>query len=403
MKFFDVKSLGEAQRLVAENLPDSIFASEEIELENANGRIAYENILSPDILPPFSKSTVDGFAVKSQNTHGANETIPALLKVVGSVCMGEMPNCKICDGEAVAIATGAAVPEGADAIVMVEHTEKMKNDIAVYSPVGMHENFVEKGEDIGIGQTVVKKGDVLSALKIAVLAGLGVSKIKVFKKINLAIVSTGDELVEITEKAENGKIRDINTTLLSSFSNDLFCVKSKIRVKDNFDELKNAVDISQNKADTVLISGGSSVGAKDFTERVLSEKGEMLFHGVSIKPGKPTMLSKTEEGLIFGLAGHPLASMVTFKLLLKNSLLSKMGQEQKPMMIARTGMNFPSSPGRTTVQMVSVENQNGEYLAMPVFLKSAHLASMLGVEGFIILPDNSEGINKGESVEIFSL
>ncbi|MDD4839306.1 MAG: molybdopterin molybdotransferase MoeA [Clostridia bacterium] len=404
MNFFKVKTLEEATKVVKDNLPQKVLSGDFVSLEKALNQIAYEDVFSLEELPPFNRSTVDGYAVCAQEVYCASESVPSILKVVGSVRMGEMPTQKLMRGEAIEIATGAVVPEGANAVVMIEHTERMNESIAIYQSAKVRENMLLRGEDIQEGEKVLSKGEKITALKLGVLAGVGVSKIKVYSHPKVAVISTGDELVGIDEIAQNGKIRDINSTIIP-----LLCQNSELevvsisRVKDDkvqlFSAVKNAVEL----ADMVLISGGSSVGARDFTEAVLSELGEILVHGIALKPGKPTMIAKIKNSLVIGLAGHPLAAALTYKVLIENSIFSVLGCDRKSICFATTSSNFPSTPGRTVIQPVSLLENENEILAEPVFLKSAHLAQLSKADGYIVLPDNCEGINKGEKVKVFAL
>lgn len=404
MNFFKVKTLDEAKQIVISNLPQNILTGDFVHIENALSSVAVEDIIACEQLPLYNRSTVDGYAVLAQDIYGASESVPSILKVCGKVKMGEAPTQKLEKNCAIAIATGAVVPDGANAVIMIEHTEMLNGEIAVYQPAAVHENIIMRGEDIGKGDIVATSGEKLSPLKLGILAGLGVQKIKTFSAPKIAIISTGDELVGIEDIAQNGKIRDINSTIIASLSrNSGFEVVKQMRVKDDKNAILTAVQNGVEVADIVLISGGSSVGARDFTEAVLSELGEVLVHGIALKPGKPTMVAKVKNSLVFGLAGHPLAAALTFKVLVEDVIMSARGQAKKSLCIARTLSNFPSASGRTTVQPVALSESEEGIFAQPVFLKSAHIAQLAKADGYIILPDNCEGIKKGEQVKVFAL
>lgn len=404
MNFFKVKTLDEAIETVIANLPQNLARGDFVRIENSLNKVAASDIFSADELPPYNRSTVDGYAVSAHDVYGASESVPSILKVTGAVKIGEMPSCELGKNEAIAIATGAVVPNGANAVVMIEHTEKFNNGIAIYKPLSVRENVVLRGEDIKKGDKIVSRGDKLTALTLGILAGVGVQKIEVFSAPKISIISTGDELVGIDEFAHNGKIRDINSTIISSLcQRSGFEVVNMARVLDDKKAIFEAVEYAAKISDIVLISGGSSVGARDFTEAVLRELGEVLIHGLALKPGKPTMVAKVKDTLVFGLAGHPLAAALTFKVLIEKAIMKARGQVQKLLCNAKTTTNFASTAGRTTIQPVALKDDGNEIWAEPIFLKSAHIAQLAKADGYIILPYNCEGLKQGERVKVFAL
>ena len=279
-------------------------------------------------------------------------------------------------------------------------SEPLSDEIAVYAPVKQGENMVLRGEEVEQGDVIAHGGDVVSPLMAGVFASVGVEKINIYGKIKVAVLSTGDELVDVAEKAENGKIRDVNTTYLTAlFSARGYYVKSKQRVPDDEDLFRKALQSALQKADIVLVSGGSSIGAKDLTEKILSE-GEVLLHGLALKPGKPTLIAKFGEKLVFGLPGNPFAAACVFQLICDDVVKRARG-EKTSCLYAYAKTNFPSSPGRTTIQPVSIEFDGERYSATPVFLKSAHLYSAVKADGFVLLPEKAEGIYAGERLQVF--
>lgn len=394
MNFFNVIDFNNAKNIINNNLPKETIV--ELPLQEALGKISVEDIYSKDYLPPYNRSTVDGYALYTKDVQCASDSIPTVLNIVGNSVMGEMPNCSLNRGEAISIATGAILPIGADCVVMIENTQRIDNELFVYSPLKFNENIVKKGEELSINDKIISKGKVFSPYVLGVLAAVGITKVKVFKPLNISIISTGDELVDICDIAENGKIRDINTTLLATIcnNNNINIVKTLL-IKDDKQDLEDVIKKCVAISDIVLISGGSSVGFRDNTAEILSKLGNLLIHGISIKPGKPTMVAKVNGKLVFGLAGNPFAASMTLKSLLINTILENRGHDNKPFIYAKTIVNFPSSPGRTAFIPVTISNIDNEYFIQPIFIKSAHIATLLKCDGYVIIDNNFEGINKG--------
>lgn len=402
MDFFNVKSLANAKEMISECFP--VLKGESLPLCEALGRTAYENIYSHDILPPYNRSTVDGYAVKTSDTGCASESIPAVLKITGKINIGEKSDIVLQKGQAAAVATGSLVPEGADGVVMIEHTSAYGDELFVFSPLKHNENLVIKGEDIAKGDMIVEKGKILTPFDLSVLASVGISKVNVFANPNICIISSGDELTDIDGSTKNGKIRDVNTTLLYCLARENgFNTVSTLRVGDNASDINDAFDSCLSKSDIVIISGGSSVGSRDLTAQIIEKKAEILFHGVALKPGKPTVAAKTDNNkLILGLPGHPFAAAVAFKLLLCDIFREKCSLSDAPIK-ATAKINFHGTPGRTTVVPVKLSNEGGNIFAYPIFMKSAHISALLNADGYALIHDNEEGKEKGDSLLVYKL
>lgn len=400
MKFFHVVSIDECKAIVKKNLPKSAYLSVEKPIAEAVGCVLSEDVVSPDVFPPYTRSTVDGYAVRAEDVYCCSASTPAFLKRKGKVLMGETPDCSVGVGEAVAIPTGGVMPAGANAVVMIETTESLGEEIAVYSPVKRGENTVLRGEEIQIGDVVAKRGEKVSPLSVGVFAAVGVEKVNVFDKITVAVLSTGDELVDVGDRAENGKIRDVNTSLLTAaLLSSGYEVVSARRIKDEEETFRNTLFGMLKTADWILVSGGSSIGAKDLTEKVLSE-GEVLLHGLALKPGKPTIVAKFGDKTVFGLPGNPFAALCVFQSVC-HSVVAESRGEKRPSLRAYAGSNFPSSPGRTTLQPVRVAFDGEKYVATPVFLKSAHLYSAMTANGYVELAEKAEGVYQGEEMTVY--
>jgi molybdopterin molybdotransferase len=382
--------------------------TEEIEIINSMGRIISEDIHSMSDLPPFSRSVMDGYAVISKDTYGASESVPIFLELDGEVKMGEEAINPLKKGYAIKIATGAMMPLNADAVVMVEDTEMISDTtIEMSRSVYEKENIVFKGEDIASGEILLKKSHKIRPQDIGALAGIGVTKIQVYKKVKVAIFSTGDELIEPSEKPKLGQIRDINSYSISSFAlKEGAEVEMCGIIKDDKDKLLNEIKLRLSVFDIILLSGGSSVGTRDLTINVLEElqKDSILAHGIAIKPGKPTILSVIKETLIIGLPGHPASSIVVFNGVVKPLIkilsgeISEMEYENKIM--AKLSRNLVSDKGREQYFRVNVKKQGEEYIVTPVLGKSSLITTLVKANGLLKCNLGSEGILKGTIVEV---
>lgn len=401
-------SVEEGKDLLKDNFQDYKFEIEEVDILESLGRIVGENIYSSIDVPEFNRSTVDGYAIKSIDSHGAGDSIPSILNILGEVSMGEIATYIIESGQAVYVPTGGMIPENADGMIMIENTEKLdKNTLLIYKPISQGENIIYKGDDIHKGDLAIEKGREINPEVIGVLAALGISKVKVYKKPKFYIISTGDEIIDMDEKLTLGKIRDINAYALQGLIEELGGeTVGKAIVKDDYQSLRSEVDKAIDISDIVLISGGSSVGARDYTHKVIdSLQGKGVFvHGVSIKPGKPTIMGEGRGKLIFGLPGHPVSSIIVFKAFVEWFINEKLGINKiKPRINAIMDFNFPSSPGKTTYQMIRLIEKSGRYHAVPSFGKSGMISLLTQSQGYIILEAKEEGIYKGETREVYLL
>lgn len=396
----NVVSLKEAIETVESCVLSYRSESETVKLSEAVGRILSKDIFSGENIPAFDRSTVDGFAVKAADTYGSGESIPSQLRVVGEVLMGEKADISIGEGECVRISTGGMLPCGADSVVMVENTDCTFEDFClVFKAVSPFENVTRKGDDLKEGQLVLKKGTLLSSKHTGVLASLGLGEIEVTKKIKVGIISTGDELINIEEKLNVGKIRDINSHILSALVSEFGCIGTEYGiVEDCFEEILKATEKASEENDIVLISGGSSAGVKDMTVKVISKLGEVCFHGIALKPGKPTIFGKAKGKAVFGLPGHPAAAYYV-TLLTVRSLIEKLYNTDfgNNTLKCRITQNVSSNHGRE--EIISVKITDGK--AEPVFSKSAFVSVLSECDGYIVIGRNSEGLKENEEVKVY--
>ncbi len=390
----------EAVALINEKTANFIPETEKVNISNALGRTLAQDVVSTENIPAFDRTTVDGYAVIAADTFGAGASMPAQLEIVGEILMGESADFTLKSGECVKISTGGMLPKGANAAVMVEHTDNANGLCLIYKSVAPYENVTKTGDDIALGKTALKKGTKITPAEAGVLAALGVYEIPVYKKPLIAIISTGDEIVN--GEIKQGQIRDINTFLLSAAVKQFGCdVFEYGAVRDNRNEIESALKICINKADAVLISGGSSAGARDMTVDIIDSLGRAYFHGIAMKPGKPTIFGIAENKPVFGLPGHPLAAYFVFRLIVSEYLRNILNMpEDKPKKSGALAVNIPSNHGKEEFLCVK-QNENNEIV--PVHTKSGIVSVLSEAEGFIRISRNTEGLFKGTTVEIFEL
>jgi molybdopterin molybdotransferase len=385
--------------------------TEQIPLIDTPGRILAENLISDIDLPGFSRSTMDGFAVRAASTFGASEENPGFLKIVGSIAMGESPSFTVNRGEAAKISTGGMLPKGSDSVIMIEHTEMLdENTIEVYKSIAPGQHMIEKGEDFSQGNIVLYAGRKIRPQETGLLAAFGKEKVFVYKKPVVGIISTGDEVVPVSEKPLSGQIRDINTFTLSGQVADAGGIPLSLGIiKDDYKKLLETCKKALSESDMILISGGSSVGTRDFTIEVISAlpDSEIIVHGISISPGKPTILAKSGGKAIWGLPGHVVSAMIVFGVVVKPFMENTGGlasvQKSRFTIPARLSRNIASAQGRTDYIRVKLTEAEGVLYAEPVLGKSGLINTMVKADGLIEIGQNTEGLEKGTVVQVIPL
>lgn len=400
---FECVSADTALKIILDTKLNLFQKTETVSLCEASGRVAAEDILSVESIPPYDRSSVDGYALKASYTFGSSQSLPSMLKCIGEIEMGESVQRVLGDYMCYKIPTGGKLPENADSVVMIEYTEFTDDGFCcVLKPIAPYENVIRAGDDIKVGQTAHYKDTLIEAKNIGALAALGVSELKVKERFTVGVISTGDELVDISEKPEGSQIRDVNSTLLYAvLRNPQIEVKTYPIVKDDENQLKEAVLKALNENDMLLISGGSSVGEKDVVCTVLSELGEVLFHGVSIKPGKPTMFAVVDSKPVFGLPGHPLAAFFTTRLFVLPLIDKMLGIKKADKSILRKAVcNIPSNHGREEIlPVILLKDEENEFFE-PLFSKSSVISVLNRADGYIRIGKNREGVKKGEKVRV---
>ncbi len=382
---------------------------EAVPLEKAFGRFLGQDIISPEDLPGFRRSSMDGYAVRAKDTFGATETLPAMLEVRGEVIMGQAPTQVLGPGQAIKISTGGMLPEGADGVVMVEHCHVLdENTIEVSRAVSPLEHVILQDDDFKKGSAVLTRGSLLRPQDLGVMAGLGLSQISVQRKPRVGIISTGDEVIPIDQRPKPGQVRDINTYTLRAFCLQLGAEPLILGLcRDNFKALKAMVEKGVQEADTVWISGGSSVGTRDMTLKVFEsfDDMEVLVHGISISPGKPTIIARIGSKAIFGLPGHTASAMVVAEVFLTPFLIRLSGGKDTPgrlqeVIEAELSRNIDSASGREDYIRVKLKEKGGKRIADPIFGKSGLISTLVEADGLIRVDRNTEGLYEGEKVTV---
>jgi molybdenum cofactor synthesis domain-containing protein len=397
----------EAKKVIMEQLKPKALGEEEIALLEAYNRVLRRNVVSALDIPPFNRSTVDGFAVKAEDTFGAEENQPVTLSVCGVVNVGEPPKIRVGKGEAAEIVTGAPVPEGADAVVMVEDTDKEDAALRVFRAVTKDGNVMKRGTDIKKGETVLNSGQVLGASEIGVLAALGLTQVTVFKVPVVAVLSTGGEVTEPGKELPAGKIYDINAYSLSTAVRESGGKPVYLGVvPDDKVELRRALEHALASADVVMTSGGVSVGPKDLTPQIVGSLGEpgVIVSGIAVKPGKPTTIALIGKQPVFSLPGHPTSALLMFHLLVRPviQLMSGRTATEVKMVKALAATRMFSAKGRRTFVMVKLKRDESDRLvAEPVETgASGAITTLAKADGFVEIPENQQFVDADEEVAV---
>ncbi|MBF7084042.1 molybdopterin molybdotransferase MoeA [Desulfallas sp. Bu1-1] len=402
-ELFQARTVREARELLGTHLKGGCSV-EWVPLLEALGRRLAQDVTAADAVPGFDRSTVDGFAVRARDTFGASESLPAYLDVTGEVLMGREAAGHLGTGQAWRIPTGGMLPPGADAVVMVEYTEELDDrTIGVTRPVAPGDHVVRAGEDIAPGAKVLPAGHVLRPQDLGLLSAVGLTGVPVTAPVRVGIISTGDEVVEPHCRPAPGQVRDINSYALYG---QAAAAGARPRlygiVRDNFELLLARLRQALEECDLVLLSGGSSVGVRDVAAKVLDSLGSpgVLFHGISIKPGKPTVGAVVDGKPVFGLPGHPVSAMVVFELLVTPLLKygSYVDNQLEFPVRARLARNMRSAAGREDYIRVRLRREGAEIVADPVLGKSGLISTMTRANGLAVIPAEKEGVEVGEYI-----
>ncbi|NIR87947.1 molybdopterin molybdenumtransferase MoeA [Candidatus Bathyarchaeota archaeon] len=405
--FRKLVSLDEAKKIIEQSFSPKPVGVERVPLPEAHNRVLAEDVVAPINVPPFSRSTVDGYAVRAADTFGAEEDRPVALELGGSIRVGETPSVIVKRGVAAEIATGAPLPRGADAIVMLEYVVQKGNTVLMHRAVSRGENVMEAGSDIHEGAVALKKGQTLSSREVGVLAALGLTQVNVYKKPRVAVISTGAEIVEPGKPLTPGKIYDINAHALSAAVTE--CGGEPISlgiVPDESSRLKTTLREALDSADVVVTSGGVSVGPTDVLPQVLNALGEpgVIVCGIAVKPGKPTTIAIVNGKPVFSLPGHPTSSLLMFHLLVRPLILSMAGRrEETPVTVkaVASAKMFPARGRRTFVMVSLTLEKSGGLLASPVALGlSGAITTLAEADGFVEVEESRQFIKAGDEITV---
>ncbi len=405
-ELFTVLPPDAALRKLLEHLPDAV-STEIIDTATALQRVLAESPRAVSPLPAFARSTMDGYAVRASDTFGATESLPAYLTVIGESPMGRAPAQPVGLAQTMLIHTGGMLPAGADAVVMIERTQKATdNEIEVMRAVAPGENVLQVGEDVKPGDQLLPVGHVLRPQDLGGLMAMGLTQVTVARRPRVGVLATGDEVIDPRAEPQPGQVRDVNTYTIGGLIERAGGVpQSGGIIRDNFEALYQAARALLDQSDALVLSAGSSVSVRDMTSDVIEKLGQpgVLVHGVSIKPGKPTILAVCDGRPVFGLPGNPVSAMVIGDLFITPTLWRMQGCQHPPLqqtVRAKLSHNLASVPGRVDYIQVKLSERGGELWAEPVFGKSNLIYTLVKSDGMMIIPGDANGIEAGESVEV---
>ncbi len=398
-----------AQQILLTHLQGCSPGHETVPLAEALDRILALPLVSPEDLPAHPRSTMDGFAVRASDTFGASESMPAYLQITGEVRMGEPPAGEVRPGSCFRIATGGLLPDGADAVIMLEHTVPVDDSLVeAVKAVGAGSNIIDRGEDITTGEPALAAGRLLRPQDLGLLAGLGIAEVTVSRRIKVGIISTGDEIIPFSEVPQAGKIRDINAIVLAGLIRRSGATPIDYGIVSDQKEifmpiLRQAVQDN----DIVLFSGGSSVGVRDLGEQAIGELGQpgILVHGVALKPGKPVIIGLCNQVPVFGLPGHPVSALVCFDLFVRPAIDKLSGREDSQLpqasVVALLDRNINSAAGRRDLIRVRLKQNDTIWTAEPVMGKSGSISTLSRAHGYFIIPESSHGQSQGTAITVY--
>ncbi|MBN2076321.1 MAG: molybdopterin molybdotransferase MoeA [Dehalococcoidales bacterium] len=387
----------EALETVKKNIKP-INDTEVISIENAVGRVLAEDITATESTPPFNRGAMDGYAVKAEDTSGASKENPSVLELVGVIHAGDVPDGGVGTGQCMQIATGAMLPDGTDAVVKVEETSIAGSMVSIYKEVSPFTDVGKKGEDIKAGETVLNAGMYLDAGKVGVLASQGLEKVKVYIKPRVAVMPSGEEVVELGKKLKPGQLYDINSYTILSVVNENGGIPVRPGIiGDTVEEIRTKLTEALEKSDFLVFSGGSSAGEKDLLSSVVAEMGIIVFHGVEIKPGKPTMFAIINDKPVFGMPGHPTSSLINSYLFLAPALriMARLPRKRVETVTAKLSKAAKGAKDRPQLMTVKLEGEE----AIPVFTESGAITSISRADAYFKIEKNGS-VEKGEEVTV---
>ena len=410
-----------ARDLLFSHLPKPTIDSESVGVPSSLGRVLAEDIIAPHPLPDFQRTTVDGYAVRAPDTFGASDSLPAYLTLIGEVPMGDSPSFELSEGQCALIHTGGMLPNGANAVVMLEYTQQtsktpkdiggLDREIEIFRAVAHGENVIQVGEDVALGQTVQAKGSLLGPAEIGGLLALGITSVRVARKIQVGLISTGDEVIDPGQAPRPGQVRDINSYTLAALVEKSGGVAKRYGIfSDQLEMLKDAAAKALSECDVVVITAGSSASTRDMTADVIRLLGApgVLVHGINTRPGKPTILGVCNGKAVIGLPGNPVSALVNGYLFVVPLIENLLGALPKPKatVLAQLNVNLPSQAGREDWWPVKLtpspigRGQGEVFSADPIFGKSNLIFTLASADGLLKIHADATGLAAGEIVEV---
>lgn len=404
MKLLDVQDVGPAFARAGDYMKDHIpMRTESLPLQEALGRFLAGDVVAKEDLPNFTRSTVDGYAVRTKDVGGATEAIPSFLEVLGEVAMGEATSLVLSPGTCAYVPTGGMIPQGADAMVMIEVTEKIVDQVAVYRPAAFGDGILRAGSDLAQGDLVLRKGTRLHAYDIASLAAIGQAQVDVFARPRVWVFSSGDEVVPVTQDLGLGQVRDSNGAGVRALAESYgwTCV-GQGHLADDDKVIAEALDRACSEADLVVVSGGSSKGSRDYTARAFASLGEpgVFTHGIAMKPGKPTILAGARQTLLVGLPGHPVSALLVWDQVLQALGQALYAAEPALREYGQLGENLPGTPGQARVIPARMYEEEGRTVLVPLPGRSGQVSLLSRAQALIFLDKGAEGVPAGGRVPI---
>ncbi len=415
MDLLRVVTIEEAKILLRDNFSSYKLKTERIPAESAVGRVLASDVASSVPVPDFRRSTRDGYAVRAVDVSGASDTLPAFLTIRGNVSMGQPAGFKIGPGEAAYVPTGGMIPEGADSVVMVEYSEMLTDDeVSIFKPSSVRQHVINIGDDVKAGERILKAGRRLKPADIGVLTSIGCADVEVYRKPVITVISTGDEIAAPDADIRPGQVRDINTYTIAAAAEEAGCdVRSLMVINDDRKALTDALISAHGTSDIVVLSGGSSVGVKDYSLDVIASLGKpgVLCHGIAFKPGKPTIIANAGGKPVIGLPGHPVSALLVFGVIGRYliNLISRSPQPAESYINAELTENLNGAPGREAWQVVRLEEMEGDdrgelsFRAVPIHGESGLISVLSDASGTVRIPRNVEGYSKGTNVRVYML
>lgn len=380
---------------------------EKIPLSDVYQRVLAEDIYASINLPPFDRSSMDGYAVSAKDTFGASEDNPISLGLIEKIGAGDVPLKKVGQGRCSEIGTGAPLPEGADSVVMVEFTDIKEDNVQIYEAVAPGTNIAARGSDMEKGRLLLSKGTLLTPDKIGAISAIGMSEVSVFVKPIVAVISTGNELVKPDQELRYGQLYDINSETISNAVKSCGCIPlSSNIVKDDYNSIMEKINEFRN-ADVIITSGGTSAGAGDVLRQVVEDMGRVLVHGISMKPGKPTLIGTLPDEnvdiILFGLPGYPVSALMIFEAFVSQFLREMAGvleyNEKKELRVLKLSRRYHSARGRSHLVLVKIEGD----VASPILKDSGAITALAEADGYFEVPKNVEIIEKDEKIKVMPL